>query len=117
MFKKVIRNITFQARENDYSSTVDFRELSTEKTILDCISEFCNYDEDTIYKIYSGEELRHEFSNNDFRSATEKMTLGLFEAQKKVVNVEIQENIFQTIPSEDKKIEKLIKSRLVIIYY
>ena len=106
----------------DYAETE--RVLGVKKSVLDCLQEFAELNEETDYEIYSNNELLEKFSVNDYRKGNIK--LSFFNAGKQVERFEIETdevNTGKTISYQDddgkqkERKEVIIKHRLVIIHF
>lgn len=117
MKKLITRNYLFEGKNEDYSTTIDFRVMATEKKLLDLIAEYSSFDESTNFEIYKNTDLKITFSREDFEN--ENVDLTLKQASALCVEIDIIENIVKT--SEDfadsKKSINIVKSRLVKLYY
>ena len=104
MEKLTIRNFKFEGKEKDYSQTIDFRNLTTEKRNLDLIDEFAEYDENTNFEIYKSEEKVCEFSRKDYLN--DNVDLTLKQGASICKKLEINENIMQLAKNE--KCDKIL---------
>ena len=120
------RNTTYELKNTwvDYSRTE--REILTEKKVLDCISDYLDYDEDTTYQVMkeNGEELE-EFTRIDFKNQSEKLNIKFFTLTRVVKKLTIIENLintgkdiaYQENGKEKTRKEIIVKNRLVRIEY
>ena len=116
MEKLTIRNFKFEGKEFDYSKTIDFRNLTTEKRNLDLIDEFCEYDEDTRFEIYKEEQKVCEFARKDYLS--DNVDLTLKQGASICKKLEINEEIMQMQKNEKvDKVQNIVVSRLVKITF
>ena len=99
MKKTTKRNFIFEGRENDFSSTLDIRELATEKTLLDSIEleKVCPED----FKIFRGENLLTTFTGEDFES--ENVDLTLKTLKSKVLEIKENESYIQKYVMQENK--------------
>ena len=120
------RQTTYAIKESwkDYSRTE--REILTEKSVLDCIADYLDYDEDTIYCVKKlNEEEKEEFSRIDFKNQSENLNIKFFTLTRKVRQLTIIENLVNTGKDisytengkEKTRKEVIVKNRLVVIEY
>lgn len=115
MKKIVIRNFKFEGKDNDFSNTMDYRELETKKRILDIIEEYSQYDEPTTFIICKGEEVKTTFSRNDY--INEDVELTLKQGASICDTMKIEENIFKTLKNESQESLNLVQERKITLVY
>lgn len=100
MEKLITRKTLFAGKEKDFSISQDFRILGVEKSVLDFIDEYADLNEDTTFIVCVGEEEKSRFTAKDFNN--EKFDLSLNVARKKVVSIEITENLMKPQKQNEK---------------
>ena len=120
------RKTSYELKKEWYDYTRSEREILTEKNVLDIISEYVDYEEDTYFRIHKEDNSTDtKFSRKDFIAQNEKLNLNFFMLTRKVKQLNVCEELTNTgkdIAYNDKGEEKtrkeiIVKHRFVEIIY
>ena len=120
------RQTTYELKKEWKDFTRSEREILTEKNVLDSISEFVDYEEDTEFNIHKEDNsYKTTFTRKDFIAQNEKLNLNFFMLTRKVKQLNVFEELVNTgkdISYNDKGEEKtrkeiIVKYRVVEIIY
>ena len=120
------RKTSYELKKEWYDYTRSEREILTEKNVLDIISEYVDYDENTYFRIHKEDNtIDTKFTRKDFIAQNEKLNLNFFMLTRKVKQLNVCEELINTgkdISYNDKGEEKtrkeiIVKHRFVEIIY